>query len=300
MKKRVFKRLVIIFLIIMLIFILTSNYKAFALTDVTSDSWADRIPQGNATPEFDSKVKDITGIIRTCGIVISVISLSIIGIKYMVTSVEEKANYKQAMVPWLTGAVLVFAITFIPTILFELSDYSQKALEEKKEIKTQGYDDAYYNVHIGLLTARAGMAETTDFAKRLEYYNSWLGSTVQYYQGNDKSNTYKEGYNAIIKEVLYYLDMDNTQLGNYIKVEDIDGDGKIQGNDYLELKTLLILQYVGGGREAKSDIDKGKITDENLTKKMNDALNTVYQDGSFNMKKYGYYRRLLVEEQAGL
>lgn len=53
----------------------------------------------------------IIGGIQLLGSITSVIVLIILGIKYMVGSVEEKAEYKETMMPYLIGAVMLFTIT---------------------------------------------------------------------------------------------------------------------------------------------------------------------------------------------
>ena len=45
------------------------------------------------------------------GSIVSVAALILIGIKYILGSVEEKAEYKKTLKPYLIGAVMVFAIT---------------------------------------------------------------------------------------------------------------------------------------------------------------------------------------------
>ena len=55
----------------------------------------------------------IIGIIQFVGTFTSVIVLIILGLKYMAGSLEERADYKKTMVPYLIGAVLVFGITNI-------------------------------------------------------------------------------------------------------------------------------------------------------------------------------------------
>lgn len=55
----------------------------------------------------------ITGILQTVGIVLSVVILIILGIKYMMGSAEEKAEYKKTMIPYLVGAAFIF---LAPTI----------------------------------------------------------------------------------------------------------------------------------------------------------------------------------------
>lgn len=56
----------------------------------------------------------VLGLLRNIGIIIAVVVLSIIGIKYMFGSVQEKADYKKSLVPYVIGAAL---IAFIPTVI---------------------------------------------------------------------------------------------------------------------------------------------------------------------------------------
>ena len=50
----------------------------------------------------------IIGFIRTVGSIASVIVLAVIGIKYMMGSVEEKAEYKQTLLAYLISCAVVF------------------------------------------------------------------------------------------------------------------------------------------------------------------------------------------------
>ena len=54
------------------------------------------------------------------GVVISVVSVMILGIKYMAGSVEQRAEYKKTMKPYLIGAVMVFSITNIIFVIEKL------------------------------------------------------------------------------------------------------------------------------------------------------------------------------------
>lgn len=62
----------------------------------------------------------IVGILQIIGSIISVVTLAIIGIKYMVGSVEEKAEYKKTMIPYVIGAVMIFAISNLLGVLIEI------------------------------------------------------------------------------------------------------------------------------------------------------------------------------------
>lgn len=67
-----------------------------------------------------AKANEIIGLVQMIGTITSVLALIIIGIKYMVGSVEEKAEYKKTMKPYLIGAVMVFSITNIIFVIEKL------------------------------------------------------------------------------------------------------------------------------------------------------------------------------------
>lgn len=64
----------------------------------------------------------IIGIIQFIGSFASVIVLIILGIKYMTGSLEERAEYKKTMMPYVIGSVLVFSITNILGIINSITD----------------------------------------------------------------------------------------------------------------------------------------------------------------------------------
>ena len=70
---------------------------------------------------FTNKVDIILSAIKNLGIVASVISITIIGIRFMFGSVQEKAEFKQVLPGYLIGTFLVFAVTVIPDIIFEIA-----------------------------------------------------------------------------------------------------------------------------------------------------------------------------------
>ena len=65
--------------------------------------------------------KKIVNIISTVAVVISVIVLLILGIKYMIGSASEKAEYKKTMIPYLVGALLVFGAGAIAKVVVSLA-----------------------------------------------------------------------------------------------------------------------------------------------------------------------------------
>ena len=64
----------------------------------------------------------LMGILQTLGIVVSVLILMILGIKYMMGSAEEKAEYKKTMIPYIIGAILIFGASSISGIIFNFAN----------------------------------------------------------------------------------------------------------------------------------------------------------------------------------
>ena len=60
----------------------------------------------------------IITIVSTVGSIASVIVLVVLGLKYMMGSAEEKAEYKKTLIPYIIGAALVFAASAIAGIIF--------------------------------------------------------------------------------------------------------------------------------------------------------------------------------------
>ena len=60
----------------------------------------------------------LIGGFQAIGSITSVLALVLIGIKYMMGSTEEKAEYKQTMIYYIIGAILVFAISNISSVIY--------------------------------------------------------------------------------------------------------------------------------------------------------------------------------------
>ena len=114
------KRKVKIFSIIMLIIITLSSFmetvsygqETIKPGDYNPNDRTEEVPE-----EFTKTIGIIATGIQTIGIILSVIVIGILGIKFMTGSVEEKADYKKTMGPYLVGAVMVFSITQILKII---------------------------------------------------------------------------------------------------------------------------------------------------------------------------------------
>lgn len=103
-----------------------------ALTTVSNTVFAadipgqlDKIASGNSNATADEVVNlgaTIVTIMQTVGIVVAVVILLVLGIKYMVGSAEEKAEYKKTMIPYIVGAILIFASTTIVNVVYNMAN----------------------------------------------------------------------------------------------------------------------------------------------------------------------------------
>ena len=64
----------------------------------------------------------ILNAITVTGVVVAVITVMFLGIKYMVGSVEEKAEYKKTMMPILVGMILLFCTSTIVSIIWNVTE----------------------------------------------------------------------------------------------------------------------------------------------------------------------------------
>ena len=90
-------------------------------TYVFAESGIDVNQLTGTAPDTAGDIKDfgnkIIGVLQAVAIVLSVTVLIVLGIKYMVGSIEEKAEYKKSMMPYIIGAVLIFSAATISAII---------------------------------------------------------------------------------------------------------------------------------------------------------------------------------------
>ncbi len=63
--------------------------------------------------------RNLVGVFQAIGIVLSVVVLTVIGIKYLMGSAEEKADYKKSLIPYVVGAALVFTASVFAQSIYE-------------------------------------------------------------------------------------------------------------------------------------------------------------------------------------
>ena len=72
-----------------------------------------------------SKVNETAGkvikLIRNVAAIAAVLILTILGIKYMIGSTEERAEYKKSFIPLIVGVIVVVSAASIASLLFSIA-----------------------------------------------------------------------------------------------------------------------------------------------------------------------------------
>lgn len=101
------------FILMTLLIMLKSSVFAFGVNDLKGTE----VNNSNLTTAGEKTL----GITTTIGSVAAVLILVVLGIKYMMGSTDEKAEYKKSMLPYVIGAVLVFAASAIASVIYNLA-----------------------------------------------------------------------------------------------------------------------------------------------------------------------------------
>lgn len=112
MNKKVVKVLTMVIMIVMIISIAINSF-AIEPGDITG------VQNPTGSTEIQTVGQNIVGILQTFGIVLSVVVLIIIGIKYMMGSAEEKAEYKKTMIPYIAGAAVIFMASILAQVIYK-------------------------------------------------------------------------------------------------------------------------------------------------------------------------------------
>ena len=114
--KKIIITLIMMIMMIMMIAMITEPYKVYATT-IDVNAYKPNIEGVDSANRATTIENSITNILAVIGTVVSVAMLIVLRIKYMIGTVQEKADYKKTMGPYLVGAVMVFSITQILKII---------------------------------------------------------------------------------------------------------------------------------------------------------------------------------------
>ena len=122
MRNNIIKILAITLIAIIIMSLMIINISNAGLTDPLENP-EHYNPETNidvSNNKLVNKTNVIINAIQIIGTVIAVISIMAIGLKYMFGSVTERATYKETMLPYLIGAIMLFSIVNIIKIFYEI------------------------------------------------------------------------------------------------------------------------------------------------------------------------------------
>lgn len=102
-------------ILIISLFMISICSSVFALN---TNTYRPDDPTINEAREMTEKAGIIIGIVRNISAVVAVIVIMVIGVKYMFGSVEDKANYKATMMPYIIGCVMAVAGTTLVSFIY--------------------------------------------------------------------------------------------------------------------------------------------------------------------------------------
>jgi len=108
--------------VILIVMMTIASVSTVVLADIPSA--IDKVGQGSDadTDKITDMGATIVTVLQVIGVVVAVVVLLVLGIKYMVGSAEEKAEYKKTMMPYIVGAVLIFAASTIVNIVYQMAN----------------------------------------------------------------------------------------------------------------------------------------------------------------------------------
>lgn len=120
--KRSLKLISTVVVIMIIAFTLFSTAcKAFNPSDVISNVGIQANTTHPETTDLTNKAGKILAYIRNIAAIAGVLLVAFLGIKYMMGSLEEKAEYKKSFIPLIVGTIVVVAATAIATTIFQIA-----------------------------------------------------------------------------------------------------------------------------------------------------------------------------------
>ena len=107
MKNKTLKIMAIVILTIISTLLITSNVLANGLdTEITPQA-------SNAATNVTKVAGQVLNIVQIVGVAVATIMLTVLGIKYVSASPNEKAEYKKGMTIYVIGAILLFGASIL-------------------------------------------------------------------------------------------------------------------------------------------------------------------------------------------
>lgn len=98
----------------------TESYKDSTQGRINPDDYESDGPRSGDVASMYKFGGSIAGVIQIVGTIVSAGAMIIIGIRYVIASADEKAEYKERMFPYFIGAVLLFGASNIVNIIYKI------------------------------------------------------------------------------------------------------------------------------------------------------------------------------------
>ena len=119
--KKITKLILIILSLALVFTFITSNYTYAQIDPSTFDPWQVQ-PNGIDGETVTHYTNKFASILTVAGIVIAVICLMVLGLKFIIGSATEKAEYKKTLVPVVIGIAMIALITSIVAGLYSVGN----------------------------------------------------------------------------------------------------------------------------------------------------------------------------------
>ena len=120
-KKSIYKSILILIAIILILLTTTSNASGTPTT-IDPEDWKPSGIDPSGMQDLTKTSNIIANVLRGIGTIVAVAVLIMLGIKYMIGSTSERAEYKKTMIPYLIGAVMLFGISQILAFIINIVD----------------------------------------------------------------------------------------------------------------------------------------------------------------------------------
>ena len=106
-------------LIMVAMFTASISTVCFAGTEIKPDGITITYP--DSTNELSNKAGKILGTIRNISAILAAVLVAVLGVKFMLGSTEEKAEYKKSFMPLIIGIVVVLSATTIAKFIWDMA-----------------------------------------------------------------------------------------------------------------------------------------------------------------------------------
>ena len=253
-------------LIIALIFSIVLSISSIVLAIDNPDFYKPDKDLGETTI-FSEMVSSVLGVISVIGIFVAVAGIMIIGIKTIFGSVEEKADYKKKILPFIIGAIILFVPATAVRLIYkttkitvgeEYAGYSDEQFTEGEKWVANLYNTYGNFIPLddnGNIDEKTSTNNIKDFIEK--YKNKYSSSSNYYRDGTEsrRKNIFKEEnrkwYNA--GTTIEYDGMDEVLLMKNLMKYKRAALAEIEDSPYNEYVESLWDNFIKGVKKEPFD-----------------------------------------------